>query len=61
MILLQSLKKKSNLIERGFYYFRVIKYMLDISSRESTSFLQPNSFPTRLHIVSFRSLYQIRF
>ena len=32
MILLQSLKKNFNLTDKGFYYFRVRKCMLDIPS-----------------------------
>ena len=37
MILLQSLKKNFNLTDKGFYYFRVRKCMLDIPSLTITS------------------------
>jgi hypothetical protein len=37
MISLHILKPNFNLIDKGFHYFRVMKYMLDISSPKSTS------------------------
>jgi hypothetical protein len=39
MILLLVLKKNFSLIGKGFYYFRIVNYMLDISSPKSSSYL----------------------
>lgn len=63
MLLLCQLKKNFSLIDLEFYYLRVKKYMLDISSPSTTNLLR---FLQRLTVVGSTvvkncSLYQTRF
>ncbi len=63
MISLQLLKKKFSLIGKGFYFFRVIKYMLDMFNPKTTisfycTYVTGSSHST---VVKLCSLYQAKF
>ncbi len=51
MILLQLLKINFSLIDKGFYYFGVIKCMLDIPSLLITSYFMTYSYSTCSYIA----------
>jgi hypothetical protein len=62
MILLLLLKKNFSLIEMRFYYFRVVKYMLDISRLKITNSSIPyyaiETYSST--VVKLRSMYQTK-
>lgn len=65
MILLQSLKKKLNLIDKGSCYFRVISCVLDMPSLKITSWIFRYHVTYELMIldttvVKCCSLYQVK-
>lgn len=62
MISLQPLKKNFSLIGKGFYYFRVIKCVLDIPSPKTTSldYVSYVIVSVNSTVVKLCSLYQAK-